>query len=159
MPVFATNGATIAICATAQTSEPANAAAYQALTWINIGEVESLGSFGDTSAEVEFIAIDQGRAKRLKGSRNAGALELVCGIDYADAGQSALLDAEASINDFAFRVLFNDAPEGGTPSERYFLAKVGSASEQLDSADSVMKLNAALWLNTAITRVDAAPGV
>lgn len=46
MPVFATNGSTIAICETAQTSEPANAAAYQALTWVPIGEVESLGTFG-----------------------------------------------------------------------------------------------------------------
>jgi len=156
MPIYATNGATIGICTTAQTTEPANAAAYQALTFVDIGEVESLGAFGDTSNEVTFTAIDDARVKKIKGARNAGNLELVCGIDYEDTGQAALITAEGTIHDYAFCITINDAPSGGTPSERYFLAKVMSASEQLDSADNVMKLNATLGINTAVTRVDAA---
>lgn len=156
MPVYATNGSKIFLCTTAQAAEPLDAAAYQALTWVEIKEVESIGSFGDTSAEVEFKAIDSGRTTRLKGSRNAGTLELVFGIDYGDTGQAALITAEADKGNFAFKILFNDAPAGGTPSERYFLARVGSASEQLDAADNVMKLNSSLWINSKVTRVNAA---
>ena len=50
----------------------------------------------------------------------------------------------------------HDAPAGGTPSERYFIAKVGSASEAYDTANAVMKLNASLWVNSNVVRVNAA---
>ena len=53
-------------------------------------------------------------------------------------------------------VEFNDAPAGGTPSERLFIAKVASQSEQYDTANSVMKLNLSLAVNSNVVRVDAA---
>ncbi|MDQ7775542.1 MAG: hypothetical protein Q4615_06335 [Paracoccus aminovorans] len=123
--------------------------------WVEIGETEGLGTVGDTSAEITFDGIASSRTRRLKGTRNAGSMEVVCGIDSADPGQIAAVAAEKTPHDYAFKMVLNDAPAGGTPSERYFVAKVASAAEQYDSANSVMKLNITLWVNSNVVKVDA----
>lgn len=153
--IFASNGAKIHICETAQSSEP-TLTEYQALTWVEIKEVETLGTFGDTAEEIAFTALGDARKRRLKGARDAGSLDMTMGADYSDAGQVALIAAEKTIHDYAFKVVFNDAPQGGTPSERYFIAAVASASESVESANSTLMLNCSLWVNSGITRVDAA---
>ena len=130
--------------------------AGQSSLWVEIDETEGLGSAGDTSAEVTFDGINSGRTRRLKGTKNAGSMDVVCGLDPADPGQIALIAAERSKNDFAFRVVLADAPADGTPSERMFVAQVASAAEQYDTANSVMKLNASLWINSNIVKIDAA---
>lgn len=127
-------------------------------SWVEVKELESLGSVGDQSEEIEFNAIGENRTRRLKGTRASAPMEVVCGIDYQDAGQLALIAAEKTIHNYAFRIVFNDAPAGGTPSERMFVAAVGSASEALDTANNVMKLNASLWVNSNVVRVAAAAG-
>lgn len=129
---------------------------FASQTWVEIGEVEALGTVGDTSAEITFDSISANRTRRLKGTRNAGSMEVVCGIDYEDPGQIALIAAEKTIHDYAFRIVMNDAPAGGTPSERLFVAKIGSAAEALETANNVMKLNASLWVNSNVVHVDAA---
>ena len=82
-------------------------------------------------------------------------MDVVCGLDPSDPGQIALIAAERVKGDYAFRVVLADAPVGGTPSERLFVAQVGSASEQYDTANSVMKLNASLWINSNIVKIAA----
>lgn len=154
--IFATNGAKLYIGGPITVpSTDLNAASFTAETWVEIGETENLGTFGDTSAEIAFDAIASSRTRRLKGTRNAGSLELVCGLDYSDAGQLALIAAEKTIFDYAFRIAFNDAPPGGTASERMFAAKVASVAEALDAANSVMKLNGQLWINSNIVKIAA----
>lgn len=157
MPIFATSGAKVFI-GTVLDAKPADfvAADFTSQTWTQVNNLESVGSFGDTATEITFDDIGKNRTQKLKGTRNAGNMEMVCGIDYADAGQIALLAAEKSIHDYAFKVEFNDAPEGGTPSQRLFIAKVMSAAEQLDTANNVMKLNSTLGINSNIVRVNAA---
>lgn len=159
MTINSTAGAKLYIGTTKdQKSEPyvlADFSAANAVTWKQIKQMEGLGSLGDTSEAITFSSIDANRVQTLKGPRNAGTMELVCGIDYADAGQQALIAAERTIHDYEFRLVFNDAPAGGTPSERLFIAKVMSQSEQYDQANSVMKLNASLAVNSNIVRIDA----
>lgn len=157
MTIYATNGAKLFIGGVlASKSTDFVEADFTAQSWVEIGEVEALGSVGDTSTEITFDSITANRTRRLKGTRNAGAMEVVAGIDYGDAGQIALLAAEKTIHDYAFKLELNDAPEGGTPSERYFIAKVGTAVEALETANNVMKLNATLWVNSNVVKVDAA---
>lgn len=127
----------------------------QTALWKEIGETEGLGTVGDSATEIAFEGIAAGRTRRLKGTRNAGSMDVVCGIDYEDEGQQALIAAEKTIHDYAFKLELNDAPAGGTPSERYFVAKVASVAEAYDSANSVMKLNSSLWVNSNVIRVDA----
>ncbi len=157
MPIFATAGSKLFIGGElADKADDFVLGDFSGQTWVEVKETENLGTLGDNANEVTFESIGQNRTKRLKGTRNAPPMEVICGIDYGDAGQIALVAAEKSPNDYAFKIEFNDAPDGGTPSERYFIAKVGSASESYDEANSVMKLNASLWVNSNVVRVDAA---
>lgn len=157
MPVFATAGAKLYIGA-ALAAKDTNfvLADFDSQTWVQIKSLESLGTVGDTAQEIAFDDLSSQRTMRLKGQRSAGTMDVVCGIDYADAGQLAAIAAEKTDYDYAFKLVFDDAPSGGTPSERYFIAIVGGAAEQLDSANSVMKLNLSLWVNSNVVRVAAA---
>ncbi len=123
--------------------------------WTEVAPLESIGSFGDTANEVTFTSIGEGRVNKLKGSRDAGVIELVAGLDYGDSGQTAMLAAEATPNSYACRVVFNDAPLGGSPSQRLFVGMVMSAAEQLDGADNVMKVNFRVAVNSNIVRIAA----
>ncbi len=129
---------------------------FDAQSWTEISWLENIGAFGDEASEVTFDAIGEKRTQKLKGVRNAGNMELAIGIAYADSGQIALKAAETVDDDYAFKVEFDDAPGGGTASLRYFIGKVMTAREALDSANSVMRLNATIAINSNIVQVDAA---
>lgn len=124
--------------------------------WTEIGGVTNLGSAGDSSTLIDSTHLASARTRKAKGSRNAGSMEVVADLDYADAGQLAVIAAEKTKSTYAFRIVFNDAPVGGTPSERLFVALVMSAAEQYDEANSIMKLNATLEIDSNIVRVAAA---
>jgi hypothetical protein len=129
---------------------------FSGQSWVQVGWMENIGAFGDEAASVTFDAIEQQRTQKLKGTRNAGDMTVVCGLDYGDAGQIALRAAEATANNYAFKVEFNDEPLAGTPSLRYFIGLVMSARETLDTANNVMKLNTTIGVNSNIVRVNAA---
>ncbi|NPD14469.1 hypothetical protein HOY34_04550 [Xinfangfangia sp. D13-10-4-6] len=159
MGIYATNGAKLYIGGVISLpSGDLQQSDFTGETWVQIKETENLGTVGDTSAEIPFDSIDQNRTRRLKGTRNAGTMEVICGLDYSDPGQLALLAAEKERFDYAFRLVLNDAPPGGTPSERMFAAAVGSVAEAFDAANNVMKLNASLWVNSNSVKINAAPG-
>ncbi|ASP85474.1 hypothetical protein GHK50_29860 [Sinorhizobium medicae] len=159
MPIFATAGSKVFIGgALAAKNADFVEADFDAQVWVEVGSMENIGSLGDTSAEITFDDIGKNRTQKLKGTRNAGNCELVMGIDYADAGQIALLAAEKTPHDYAFKIEFNDKPASGASpknSERLFVAKVMSAAEALDQANNVMKLNATLGINSNVVRVNA----
>ena len=125
-------------------------------TWTQIKGVSDLGGVGDSSELISSAVIDSARVRNAKVTRNSGTMELIVDLDYADAGQLALIAAEKTRNSYAFKVTFNDAPSGGTPSERYFVAFVMSAREQYADANSPMKLNATLEIDSNVVRVAAA---
>jgi hypothetical protein len=129
---------------------------FNALAWTEVGGTTNLGSAGDTSQLITSSQIARARDRKMKGTRNAGSMAVVCDLDYADAGQIALIAAEKTNHTYAFKLVFNDAPAEGTPSERYFVALVMSAGEQFDEANSVQKLNATLEIDSNIVRVAAA---
>lgn len=129
----------------------------QSAAWVEINGLTNLGSAGDTSGLATSDQIGRSRTRKGKTVRNAGSMQVVADIDPADAGQLALIAAEKSKQTFAFKLEFPDAPEGGTPSTRLFVALVMSVSEQWDEASSVMKLNTTLEIDSNIVRVAAAP--
>ena len=157
--IFTTAGARLyigpALAAKSSDFERSDFPAAGSADWVEIDETESLGSAGDTSTEVAFDGINSARTRRLKGTRNAGTMEIVCGLDPNDPGQQAVIAAERVKFDFAFRLVLDDAEPGGTPSERLFVAQVGSVAEAFDTANTVMKLNATLWINSNIVKINA----
>lgn len=129
--LFATAGSKLHIGAAAMafTGTDFTSSSFESVSWTEIGGTTNLGSAGDTSELITSNQIAQARTRKLKGTRNAGSMELLCDLDYADAGQIALIAAEKTIHTYPFRITFNDAPAGGTPSYRYFVALVMSQSE------------------------------
>lgn len=125
-------------------------------TYTEIGEVEDLGEFGDESEEVTFASLADARLQKLKGVRDAGSIPLVCAADDGDAGQDALIVAEADTLDFNFKVILNDKMTlGGTPSEHYFRAKVMSKRLGVGSANNVVRKTFNLGINSEILSIDA----
>jgi hypothetical protein len=162
MPIFATAGSKLYIGSTlADKSTDFVQADFTSQTWVEVGNLDAIGTVGDTSQAVTASIIGEGRDKTIKGTRSAGTMEVVANIDYADAGQQAAIAAEKTPHDYAFRIVLNDAPPTGadpTPSERLFIAKVMSAAEAFDQANSVMKLNISLAVNSNIVRIAASAG-
>jgi Phage tail protein. len=129
---------------------------FTGASWTEVKGTTNLGAAGDTSELITSNQIGSARTRKLKGTRNAGSMTVVCDLDYGDPGQLALVAAEKAKETYAFKLEFNDAPEGGTPSQRLFVALVMSASEELNEANSVMSLNATLEIDSNIVRVAAA---
>lgn len=126
-------------------------------TYTEVGEVEDLGEFGDESEAVTFASLADGRLQKLKGVRDAGTLALIVGADDADAGQDALIVAEAEdALDFSFKVVLNDkATIGGTPSEHYFRGKVMSKRLGVGTVNNVLRKTFNIGVNSAIISIDA----
>jgi hypothetical protein len=128
---------------------------FQALTWVEVGEIEDLGEFGDESEQVKFIALSDGRTRKLKGPRDAGAMTVVCGDDPLNAGQVAMLAAEASPLSYNFKVVLNDAVTvGGNGSNNFFRGKVFSKRRGVGSAGNVTKRTFIVGVDTAVLETD-----
>jgi len=154
MSYSTSNGAKISI-------GPANsvandAAAYAALTYTLITGAEDIGEFGDESEVVPFTPLAADRTMKLKGSRDAGDMALVVGLDAFDAGQTALIAAELTNFQYAFKVELDDAPEaGGTNTIKYFRALVNSVRDNVGASNNVNRTNYTLPITSKIVTVPA----
>lgn len=138
------------------TTAAADAAAYAALTWTEIGEVQSIGEFGDQASDVTFTSLSDGRVRHMKGARDAGVLALVCGRDPLDAGQVAARAAEKTKFAYAIKIVAADALDANdTDSVFYFHALVQSARDSFGENDSVVTTTFNLGITTAIIEVPA----
>jgi hypothetical protein len=129
-----------------------------AKSWTEVDMWMNAGTVGDTAQVITTPVINRGRDLKQKGTRNAGQMQLVFGLKASDAGQTALRAAEATPNNYAFKIEFNDkaATSGATNSLRYFVGLVMSAAEQFDEANNVMRLNVSLEVNSNIVPKAAA---
>lgn len=148
---YSASGATISIAA-AVTTEPANAAAFAALSWTAIGSVNSLGEYGDQSQILTATTLQENRVFKGKGPRDAGTLELVVLDRYDDAGQVALIAAQAAMWMYPFKItLPNNLNSPGTAQIDYFCAFVVSQRLNVGRADNIVMRTFQLAINTKVT--------
>lgn len=153
-----TNGVKVFI-APAVTTTPADAAAYAALTWTEIGLVESLSEYGDASTPVNFTSLGDGRVRKGKGSRDAGDMTITCGHDATDAGQQALVAAEGTNFRYPFKVEFpNKLNDEGTDEVHYFVGKVMSKRIGGASPNDVVRRSFVIAIDSALTEVAPTAG-
>jgi hypothetical protein len=116
------------------------------LTYVEIGEVENIGDYGDTVGDVTFASLGDSRTRHLKGLADAGTMDLTIGFDNGDAGQIALVAAQKDRSrwNYAFKVTYED---GLTD---YFLAKVMSLGKTVGGAEDVIRRSASLGINSPI---------
>lgn len=126
------------------------ASEYAALTpYVQVGEVEDLGEFGDESNSVEFTSINDSRVRKFKGARDAGTMEVVVGRDPLNAGQLALKAAQKTKFEYAFKLEAADAlSDDYTNSIYYFRGLVMSSRENYGGADNVVRTSYNIAINS-----------
>lgn len=155
---FATSGTKIFIAAAAS-AEPADAAAYAALTWTEIGNVASYAPFGDQVSIINAPVVGDSRVRKAAGSRDSGNMTLRIYPDDTDSGQTALVAASATNSTYPFRIDYPAASKitvpGGTVAKRYFLAIVAGGRESPGGNEEIITSEYTVALTTKIVRVAA----
>jgi len=159
MTIFAAAGAKLYIGSVIETDALLTEASFTDETWVEVKRLTGLGTFGNSPAEIDATHLGSPVMQRTKGLGDSGTVEAVCQLDTSDPGQLAVYAAVTDSKSYAFRILFPDAPTGGTGSERLFGAEVGSATETVDEVNNLTLLNGSLWVNSNYVRIAAAEGV
>jgi hypothetical protein len=135
-------------------------AEFEAETWTEIKEVEDLGEFGVEGSEQKFLSLADGYVRKLKGSLDAGTLDVIVGRDPADPGQNQARAAAESWFKFPFKVILNDRPTPtGEDTVYYFRAVVTSAKSKYGTADDIVRTTIKLSIDGHILEIPAAPAV
>lgn len=126
-------------------------AGYEALTYVEVNNVEKLGPIGATTVKVEFTPL-KGPKQKHKGSTDYGSLAPSLAHDEEDAGQAILrtLGDPDNIVLASHRVIY---PNG---DKRYFQGRVFGYPENVDGADTIIMANPTIEIDTKIVKVNAA---
>jgi hypothetical protein len=151
--IFTASGSKLYIAPSAA-AEPANAAAYAALTWTEVGMIESLGEYGDEAATIDFAVLGDGRVRKAKGASDAGNMAVTCAHIAADVGQIAMVAAQLTKLQYPFKVeLANKLTGGGTNEMNYFMGLVMSKRVNVGANDNVVRRTFTVAVNSKITEV------
>lgn len=151
-------GAGTLVSITALNTPPAtdDAAGYAALVYTELGCVESLGTFGATRNQTEFICLNDGQINRLGGATDQGQLEMTIAFDDTNPAFDILMDAvESGLTHYVKIVLPNKLAAAGNGSIFYFGGKVTSSAVNVAGADDVVTITATITINTKPVRVKA----
>jgi hypothetical protein len=149
------NGTKVYI-STSVTSVPADAAAYAALSWTEIGDVESIGDYGDEAPILTAQTLQDERVFKAKGARDAGTLAITCLDRPDDTGQIAVIAAEATKFNYPIKVVLpNRLTVSGTDQIEYFIGLVTSKRLSVGDNSSFIKRVFNVAINSAITTVAA----
>jgi hypothetical protein len=157
--IFTATGAKLFI-GPSVTNATDTAAEYAALAWTEVGMIGTLGEFGDESSEVTFAVLGDGRIRKAKGARNAGTLAITVAHALDDTGQAAMIAAEATYNNYAFKVeLPNKLNATGTNELQYFRGLVMSKRLNVGSNDTVVTSAYNVGVNSEVITVPPTAGV
>lgn len=82
---------------------------FASQTWVEIDGYQSAGPLGDAAQEIATDLINRGRTVLQKGTRRSPATEHVFATIKTDPGQMALVAAQKTAFNYAFRILDADA--------------------------------------------------
>ena len=130
--------------------------------WVEVGDIATIGEFGDSFQEVNFTPIATGFVEKYKGAMNAGNIQLGLGRAPSDAGQAAMILArnnKTKDNRYNFKIELNDDPgsaSGETPTTFKFKALAMSYSTNINDVNSVVQATAQLGIITGTLTETAA---
>lgn len=85
-------------------------ASFSAVSWVEVGNYETMGSSGDAAENIATNLINRRRTINQKGTRQAPQRSDNFALDNTDAGQLAMIAAETTDYNYPFRVDLNDGP-------------------------------------------------
>lgn len=123
------------------TLSAASQAEFEADTYVEIGEVITIGEFGRQYETVTLETISNRNRRKFKGVRDDGDLALGLAKKPSDLGQAALQAALDSDEDYNFRIVENDGPDDtdGDGTTSFFRAKVMSYRTNINDVNSVVQ--------------------
>jgi len=104
-----------------QDTDLADAAAYAALDWTQVKHVGSIGETGTKDNIVSYDEMDTDVVQKQKGISNAGDPPIEVARVGSDNGQKAMRAAGLTKNSYAFKVVDDDMPSGGTTPTIYYM--------------------------------------
>ena len=111
------------------------AAAYAALTWIEVGQISSVGSVKGREYSLSTLSIvGDGQDREKKGNFKLPNSEFECAWAESDAGQILIEAASKNFTVPAFKVTKQDATK-----IRYFTAQVSKFVENNGTANDTVK--------------------
>jgi hypothetical protein len=138
------------------TDEPADAAAYAALSWTEIGDVESIGDFGDDAPIITASTLQDERVFKAKGPRDAGSLAITVLDKPDDTGQIAAIAAEGTRFNYPFKVVLpNRLTTGGADQIEYLIGLVSSKRLNVGDNQNIVRRVFTVAINSKITTVAA----
>lgn len=124
---------------------------YQALSWTEVGEIESIGEFGKEYNEVTYVLLGDRRTIKRKGSYNDGELSINMGRVPSDVGQAILVVALDSDDTYAFAVVLQDGTVLFFGAQvRSYKTNVGNA-DQITAATCMVSLTEDIISSTSLT--------
>lgn len=124
-------------------------AGYEALTWIEIGEVTDFSDYGRVYNPVNADYLNQRRTAKFKGNYNEGDPTITVTRNGDDAGQVACETARDMDEDVSFKVLDQKG------AADYFDALVMSYNKIVGAADNMLTASIQVGINTDIVEVPA----
>lgn len=106
------------VCATAQNST-LDRTAYEALTWVEVGGVGSIGELGRQTNVLTYDTWGESVTQKAKGMTDAGNADLEVARDAADPGQDVLRSVANNPDKYAFKLVYNDGSSGNTGTTVY----------------------------------------
>ncbi|MFD1944735.1 hypothetical protein [Paradevosia shaoguanensis] len=107
------------ICTTPQPNV-LDQAAFEALTWIEIGNVGAIGESGTQTNVVSYDELATDVTQKGKGISNAGDPTIECARNPTDPGQVALRAAAKTNFNYAFKFEDKDAPDADHTNSVYY---------------------------------------
>lgn len=127
-----------------------DALGYEALTYVEVGEVTDLPEYGPNTEVVTHQPLKTGITEKYSGFTDNGSLAVGLGQDANDAGQAILRDSQDLSNkgsQYSFKTVFPD----GTVD--YYTGGVFSFTTNPGAANSIVASTAQIEINSAIVRV------
>jgi len=123
MSVFTMANATFYIGTTASADDLTS---YEADTYEEVGEVESVDGLNDIQNFTTFAALKDSRERQLKTTKAAENITVNCGYDPEDAGQDAMRAAAAvsQQTNYNFKIVYDD--DATNPTTIYWSGLVGN---------------------------------
>lgn len=158
MATASTTGAKIYISGSGSSptanSTAADESDYAALTYVEVGKVESVSEFGDQASTITATTLGDARVRKQKGVRDAGDITVTVLHDPLDNGQKAMIAAEATEFSYAFKVVLADGADANdTDTVFYFRALVSTARLAGLQPNEFVKRNFVALIDSAIVEV------
>jgi hypothetical protein len=107
------------ISSAAASGDIADQAAGEAITWVEIGQIVTFPSFGVTENTVSQDYVNTDVSEAQKGFKRGVTSEILVGVDFDDAGQTALRAASETRLNWYLKLEGSDAKAGTTNTVRY----------------------------------------